>query len=99
MKSAEQCISPLNSDVNSGNPIGLTFSAATATNSVRFNANWAFLQGAPDNLEIVTDAQVTRVLFEGKCAVGVEANGTKCESAAFSIAISHFSRILRLNQD
>jgi choline dehydrogenase-like flavoprotein len=78
MKAAEQCISPLNPDVNSGDPIGLAVSAATAKKGVRFSGNWTFIQGAPDNLEVLTGKQVSRVIFDGQRAIGVEADGLKC---------------------
>lgn len=87
MKAAGQVVSPLNPDVNSGDPIGLAFSAATARESVRWSANWTFIQDAPKNLDVVTDSQVSRVLFDGKRAIGVHANGAECESASYSIIV------------
>lgn len=34
----------------------------------------------PENLTIVTNAPVQRIILEGKKAVGVESNGKKCKS-------------------
>lgn len=62
---------PPNPDTNSGNPIGLAVCPNTAYKGERTNSS-DFLTRAPRNLYIATDAQVARVLFEGRRAVGVE---------------------------
>lgn len=62
-------------DVNSGNPLGLASTPATSHLGRRVTAAMAYLSDVPTNLEIVTDAQVTKVIFEKKKAVGVIANG------------------------
>lgn len=36
------------------------------------------LEGAPDNLTIITEAPVQRVILQGKKAVGVESRGRQC---------------------
>ena len=68
---------PQSSDHNSGNPIGLTLAVNTAHKGVRVTAA-DLLGNAPDNLTVITDAPVQRVLLEGKKTVGVESLGKKC---------------------
>jgi len=59
-----------NPDHNSGDPIGLAIAVNSAYKGLRSTAADA-LRGAPPNLHIVTDAEVARVLFDGRKAVGV----------------------------
>ncbi|OAP65277.1 hypothetical protein AYL99_01249 [Fonsecaea erecta] len=63
---------PINLDQNSGNPIGIGMSPTTVSNGLRTTAASAFLADRPFNLSVWTDAVVTRILFSGKTAVGVE---------------------------
>jgi choline dehydrogenase-like flavoprotein len=60
-----------NPDTNSGNPLGLAICPNTAYKGERTNSS-DFLTGAPKNLHIVIDAQISRIVFEGRRAVGVE---------------------------
>ncbi|KAL2849928.1 hypothetical protein BJY01DRAFT_210262 [Aspergillus pseudoustus] len=60
-----------NGDHNSGDPIGVSLGVNSAYKGVRSTAA-DLLEGAPSNLEIRTGAPVTRVVFEGKKAVGVQ---------------------------
>ncbi|KAF2036546.1 glucose-methanol-choline oxidoreductase [Setomelanomma holmii] len=62
----------INRDVNSGDPIGVGFTPATAREGARVTAMTAYLGDVPANLKIRTGVQVARVLFDGKKAVGVE---------------------------
>jgi choline dehydrogenase-like flavoprotein len=69
---AAQAGLPLNQDVNSGNPIGMGMGTVSITSEgQRLTAASAYLQHVPANLSIVTDTPVSRVVFEGKRAVGV----------------------------
>ncbi|KKA25461.1 Glucose-methanol-choline (Gmc) oxidoreductase [Rasamsonia emersonii CBS 393.64] len=72
----EQAGFPLNPDHNSGNPIGMSVLINSAYKGVRSTAG-DLLASPPENLTIVTDAPVQRVILEGKKAVGVESNGKK----------------------
>jgi choline dehydrogenase-like flavoprotein len=69
---------PLNPDHNSGNPIGMSVVISSAYKGLRSTAG-DLLTPAPENLTILTDAPVQRVILEGKKAVGVESNGKKCQ--------------------
>jgi hypothetical protein len=60
-----------NPDKNSGNPLGLTICPNTACKGERANPS-DFLAGTPRNLRVVIDAQISRIGFEGRRAVGVE---------------------------
>lgn len=78
LDAAVSCGYQPNPDLNSGDPIGISVAPATGDNGLRWSSSWAFLQGVPDNLEIVTAAPVTRILLVGNRAVGVEANSKQC---------------------
>ncbi len=62
---------PPNPDHNSGNPIGLSVGASTAYKGLRSTAADALVD-PPDNLKILTDKEVARVVFDGTKAIGVE---------------------------
>jgi choline dehydrogenase-like flavoprotein len=64
-----------NLDLNSGNEIGLGVCLPTAHESYRSTAATAYLTNKTSNLTIVTDSPVTKILFDGKTAVGVVAGG------------------------
>lgn len=70
----------LNLDINSGNPLGVGAVPCTAHNGYRQTGASAFLKDAPSNLTVIVDAPVTKILFDGKTAVGVETNSKRCES-------------------
>ncbi|KAK9243601.1 hypothetical protein V1506DRAFT_543998 [Lipomyces tetrasporus] len=61
---------PLNPDANSGNPIGLSVAPNAAYKGVISNAA-DLLKNAPENLHILTHAQVGSVIFENKTAKGI----------------------------
>lgn len=67
-----------NFDHNSGNPLGLGLTINSAGNGRRTTAA-DILAEAPDNLVIITDSPVQRVLLEGKKAVGVQTKENKCQ--------------------
>ncbi|XDG02145.1 hypothetical protein ABKA04_001760 [Annulohypoxylon sp. FPYF3050] len=66
----------LNPDHNSGNPIGIGLCVNSSKKGVRSTAA-DLLIPQPENLTIVTNAPVQRIILEGKKAVGVESNGKK----------------------
>jgi choline dehydrogenase-like flavoprotein len=59
-----------NPDGNSGDPIGFSISPNSAYKGLR-TTSADMLVDAPSNLRILTDAQVARVIFEDKTAVGI----------------------------
>lgn len=65
---------PRNQDFNGATQEGAGLYQITTRNGVRASAASAFLRPAMrrPNLRVVTQAQVTRILFEGRRAVGVE---------------------------
>ncbi|KAJ5949803.1 hypothetical protein N7454_001387 [Penicillium verhagenii] len=65
-----------NFDHNSGNPLGMGLLINSAGKGRRSTAV-DLLVGAGDNLVIVTDTPVQRVVFENKKAVGVETKGKR----------------------
>jgi choline dehydrogenase-like flavoprotein len=67
----------LNLDHNSGNPLGMAATINSAANGKRTTAVDLLLD-APDNLVIITDSPVRRILLQGKKAVGVETQGKQC---------------------
>jgi choline dehydrogenase len=71
---AEQLGFPYNPDFNGESQEGVGFYQITTKNGRRMSAARAYLHPAllRDNCELITKAQVTRVLFDGKTANGVE---------------------------
>ncbi len=74
-----------NFDHNSGNPIGLGLTINSAGNGRRTTAA-DILAGAPDNLVVLTDSPVQRVLLEGKKAAGVQTKENKCQHLSSLLA-------------
>jgi choline dehydrogenase-like flavoprotein len=72
----EQAGYPLNPDHNSGNPIGMSLLISSAHKGQRSTAQ-DLLVPCPENLTILAESPVQRVLLEGKKAVGVESNGKR----------------------
>ena len=60
----------LNPDLNDGDPIGISVSPSTAHKGVRTTAA-DMLVDAPSNLVVLTNAQVARVIFQDKIAIGI----------------------------
>jgi choline dehydrogenase len=62
-------------DVNEGDGPGLGYTPVTMRKGRRVSANDAFLKRARQrpNLDVVTNTQVSRILFEDRRAVGIEA--------------------------
>ncbi|KAI1503591.1 hypothetical protein F5X99DRAFT_374886 [Biscogniauxia marginata] len=67
---------PINPDHNSGDPIGISVLINSAVKGLRSTAK-DLITPKPENLTVVTNSPVQRVILEGKKAVGVESNGKK----------------------
>ncbi|KAK0649338.1 hypothetical protein B0T16DRAFT_326901 [Cercophora newfieldiana] len=67
---------PLNPDHNSGNPIGASVLISSAHKGVR-STSGDLLSKLSDNVTIKTNSTVTRVILDGKKAVGVEIDGVR----------------------
>lgn len=67
----------LNVDHNSGNPLGMAATINSASNGKRTTAVDLLLD-APDNLVVVTDTPVLRILLQNKRAIGVETQSKQC---------------------
>lgn len=65
---------PFNEDYNGATQEGVGYFQQTASKGLRWSTAKAFLRPARNrrNLQVITRAQTTRVLFEGKKAIGVE---------------------------
>ena len=63
-----------NPDHNSGDPLGMSLVINSSHQGERVAAT-DLLKGAPDNLTVVTEAPIQRVILQGKKAIGVESNG------------------------
>ena len=63
-----------NPDINGGSNEGVAINQITTRNGLRESASTAYLRPARrrSNLQVQTEAQVTRVLFEGTRVIGVE---------------------------
>lgn len=74
LKAAEEAGLAQNQDFNAERQEGVGLYQLTTRKGRRFSAADAFLRPAMkrQNVEVVTHAQVTRILFEGRKAVGVE---------------------------
>lgn len=73
----ESCVQagiPRNPDYNSGYPEGVSYLQQTAWNGRRISAARAYLRLAKNraNLDVITNALTTRVIVEGRRAVGIE---------------------------
>ncbi|CAG7561210.1 unnamed protein product [Fusarium equiseti] len=67
---------PLNPDHNSGNPLGMSVLINSSHKGRRSTAN-DLLEPKPENLTVLTDSSVQRVILEGNKAVGVEVGDKK----------------------
>lgn len=83
---------PFNSDHNSGNPIGMSLMINSAHNGLRSTAA-DLLEPRPENLTVLIESPVQRVILEGKKAVGVESNGKKCKANTRSVPANDHSRL------
>ncbi|KAE8376056.1 glycosyl hydrolase family 76-domain-containing protein [Aspergillus bertholletiae] len=67
---------PLTGDLNSGNPLGIGAIINSCYKGRRTTAATLLKEGC-DNLTIITECSVERLVFEGKRVIGVEAAGTR----------------------
>jgi len=65
-------------DHNSGNPLGMALTINSSYQGQR-TTSADFLIGAPENLVVLTESPVQRILLHDKKAVGVEVRGKKCK--------------------
>jgi choline dehydrogenase-like flavoprotein len=75
MDAAEEVGWKMNLNLNSGNPIGVGMSAATQHDGMRITSALAHIRPDTPNLTIMSLSQVTKILFEGIKAIGVQVNG------------------------
>ena len=77
LEAGQQAGIPLNEDYNSGNPEGIGRIQANVKDGNRFNTWHAYLKPVADhdNLTIITDAKVQRVIVDGDTVTGVEIRG------------------------
>lgn len=74
LRACQQAGIPYNADFNSGDPAGCGLYQVTNREGRRSSTANCYLHPVEDrpNLTVLTDAQVTRVLFDGRQATGVE---------------------------
>ena len=74
IEAAQQLGLPVNDDFNGASQEGVGFYQVTQRAGRRCSSAVAYLEPAQrrDNLEVVTDAHVEKIVFEGKRAVGVQ---------------------------
>lgn len=68
-----------NPDHNSGNPLGIALGINSASHGRRTTAADLLLE-APDNLVIMTDSPVSRIILRGNKAIGAETCGKQCRT-------------------
>ena len=78
----EQAGFPLNPDHNSGNPIGMSVLINSSYKGLR-STSADLLTPSADNLTVVMDAPVQRLLLHGKKVVGVESKGRQCKCSPY----------------
>jgi hypothetical protein len=78
----------MNGDQNSGDPTGFGLSPMTWHNGLRVTASTAYLSSRPDNLTVVTGAQVARILFDSDIVVGVETISGQTYKASKEVIIA-----------
>jgi choline dehydrogenase-like flavoprotein len=82
LEAFEEAGFPMNSDHNSGNPIGMAACVNSAYSGRRTTAA-DLLVDHPSNLTVLTNTVIDRLVMEGKKVVGVESNGKQCKLDAF----------------
>ena len=93
LAAAEQAGIPRNPDFNGARQEGAGYYQTTTSNRRRWSTAKAYLETARfrENLTIRTGAQATRILFEGKRAIGVEyqaADGRRVAHARAEVIVS-----------
>jgi choline dehydrogenase-like flavoprotein len=73
VRAAQQAGLPANPDFNGAVQEGVGFYQLSQKNGARFPAAHGYIRDNPKpNLTVMADAEVTRILFEGRVAIGVE---------------------------
>lgn len=85
---AQQIGMRINPDINSGDPIGLGMGAVSCYNGKRVTAATAYLTNPPPNLTIVTNAHVSKIVLEGKKAMGAQTVDGRSFSARNEVVVS-----------
>lgn len=85
---AEQSGLGTNADVNSGNPLGMGMGTVCIHNGRWLTASTAYLSQPPTNLTILPNSGVTKILFDGKRAIGVQTLDGREFSAKKEITVS-----------
>ncbi|KAL2009579.1 hypothetical protein VTN00DRAFT_5386 [Thermoascus crustaceus] len=79
---------PINLDQNTGNPIGVAIGISSSSSGIRTTSSSAYLISKELlNLTIWTNSTVSKILFEGKRAVGVETLNGRTASARLEIIL------------
>ncbi|OJD24984.1 hypothetical protein ACJ73_03652 [Blastomyces percursus] len=79
---------PLNTDPNSGNPIGMSIPPSTTYKSYRWTSESIYTNYRPANLKMITDIKIAKVIFANKVAVGVETVGGRKFTANQEVILS-----------
>jgi len=86
IKAAQTCGFPLNDDFNGKEQEGIGFYQVTQKDGLRYSSAKAFLTPnlARENLTVLTDIQVEKILIEDKKAIGIEylSKGNTCQILA-----------------
>lgn len=82
-----ECGGPIGGDANNGDMIGIGVQAATCHRGIRGTAA-DLLHGAPDNLVVVTNTPIHRVLFQASRAFGVLTLDGRAYQASKEVIIS-----------
>jgi len=85
---AEQTGLGTNSDVNSGDPIGMGMGSVCIYNGQRMSAANGYLSSPPPNMTILPNSYIARILFDEKTATGVETVSGTTFSARKEVIIS-----------
>lgn len=78
--------------VNDGNPLGMSLGVNSSSLGLRSTAA-DLLVNAPDNLVVVTDQSVQRVIFDGKQAIGVQSKDAQCKYPFSSLSCTYITVI------
>jgi choline dehydrogenase-like flavoprotein len=69
---AEESGLKTNLDINSGDAIGMGMGSVCMYKGQRLTSSSTYLAGSPDNLTVMPNASVSRIIFKGSTAIGVE---------------------------
>jgi choline dehydrogenase-like flavoprotein len=69
---AEESGLKTNPDINSGDAIGMGMGSICLYKGQRLTSSSTYLAGSPDNLTVMPNASVSRIIMKGSTAIGVE---------------------------